>query len=205
MDSVSTKPMIIDEQLPVFDVVIAEHQVVETEPEAAWRAVRDLDFMTVHTPLMDASMWLRGLPDRMRGHQPPPPAELRLADSGGLPGWLLLGEREGREIAFGAVGVFWQPSISWHDVAPADYAAFAEPGYGKIACNFTVRGYGAGRSLVSYEVRVATTDVATRRKFARYWWLIRPVVAHIMRATLATVAAQAGSHRAALRTAAPVR
>jgi len=37
-------------------------------------------------------------------------------------------------------------------------------------------------------VRTATTDIASRRKFARYRWLIRPFVAHVMRATVATIA-----------------
>jgi hypothetical protein len=29
-----------------------------------------------------------------------------------------------------------------------------------------------------------TTDPDSHRRFLRYWWLIRPFVAHIMRATL---------------------
>jgi hypothetical protein len=203
VEPVSSKPMILDEQLPLFDVVIAEHLVVGADPETTWRAARELDFLSVHTPLMDASMWVRGLPARLRGQQPPPPAQLRLSGDGGLPGWLSLGEREGSEIAFGAVGVFWQPSISWRDVPLADFAGFAEPGYGKIACNFTVRDYGAGRSLLSYECRVAITDAVSRRKFARYWWAIRPFVAHIMRATLAAIGTDA--HRRAASPASPAK
>ncbi len=202
--AVSVKPMIIDERMPVFDVMIAEHLVVDADPGATWQAAHELDFMGVHTPLMDASMWLRGLPARLRGQQQPPPAHLRLAEDGGLPGWLSLGEREGDEIAFGAIGVFWQPSISWRDVPLADFAGFAEPGYGKIACNLTVRDYGVGRTLLSYECRVATTDAGSRRKFARYWWLIRPFVAHIMRATVASIGADAQSRTAGQRHITPV-
>jgi hypothetical protein len=66
-----------------------------------------------------------------------------------------------------------------------------EPGWGKIACNFTVRTYGTDRTLLTYQCRTATTDAAAQRKFTRYWWLIRPFVAHIMRATLATIAVNA--------------
>ena len=76
---------------------------------------------------------------------------------------MILGERAGTEIAFGAVGVFWHPQIEWHDVARDDFAAFAEPGFGKIACNFSVRPYGAGATLLSYECRTATTDDESRR------------------------------------------
>lgn len=118
---------------------------------------------------------------------------MSLARGDGLPGWLLLGEREGREVAFGAVGAFWRPTIEWRDVALAEFAGFAVAGYGKIAANFSMRPYGARRSLLTYECRTVTTDPASRRTFARYWWVVRPIVAHIMRATVATIGAQASS------------
>jgi 2Fe-2S iron-sulfur cluster binding domain len=35
--------------------------------------------------------------------------------------------RSRREIAFGAVGEFWQPVIEWHDLP--GFATFAEPGW----------------------------------------------------------------------------
>jgi hypothetical protein len=63
--------MIIDEYLPRYDTVIAEHIVVDADPGTAWRAARDLDLLRVHTPLMDTAMWVRGLPARLRG-QPKP-------------------------------------------------------------------------------------------------------------------------------------
>jgi hypothetical protein len=193
MDS---QKMIIDEQLPVYDVVLAEHLVVDADPVTTLAAARELDFLTVRTPVLVAAMWMRGLPDRLRHRAQPSPARLTLAGGVGLPGWLSLGEREGSEVAFGAVGKFWQSNIEWRDVAQADFADFSEPGWGKIACNFTVRPYGGDRTLLTYECRTATTDLAGRRKFARYWWVIRPFVAHIMRATLATIAGNAARSRA---------
>lgn len=187
----SSTRMIIDEQLPVYDVVLAEHVVVAAVPARTFAAARNLNFLTVHTPLLDGAMWARGLPDRLRHRVTPPPPVLRLANGAGLPGWLSLGERDGSEIAFGAVGKFWQTSIEWRDVPLAEYAAFNDPGWGKIACNFTVLPYGDRSTLLTYECRTATTDPVARRRFARYWWLIRPFVAHIMRATLTTIASNA--------------
>lgn len=196
-------PMILDQQLPEYDVVISVHRVVAADPQTAWQAARDLDFMTVRTPLVTASTWVRGLPDRLRGTAAPKPREMRLADIGGTPGWLMLGEAEGEEIAFGAVGQFWQGRISWHELPREAFASFNEPGYGKIGCNFTTRPYGEGRTLVSYECRTAITDPVSRRKFARYWRVISPFVSHIMRATIAVIAADA-ERRAAGRRPVPV-
>jgi hypothetical protein len=99
-----------------------------------------------------------------------------------------------REIAFGAVGVFWTPDIQWNQAVDSDqFATFAEPGWGKIACNFTTFDYGESRTLLTYECRTAVTDAESRRKFLRYWTLIRPFVGHIMGATVRTIREQAES------------
>ena len=145
----------------------------------------------MRTPLLTASMWVRGLPARLSGKATQPPPRLVLADKMGLPGWLMLGEQPNREIAFGAVGKFWRPLIEWRDVPPADFSGFAAPGWGKIAANFSMVPYGENHTLLSYQCRTATTDPDSRRRFLRYWWLVRPFVAHIMRATLNTIKADA--------------
>lgn len=103
----------------------------------------------------------------------------------------MLGEHANREITFGAIGKFWQPVIERRDVARADFAGFAEPGWGKTAANFSVAPYGERTTLLSCQCRTVTTDLDSRRRFLRYWWLIRPFVAHIMRATLAKIRADA--------------
>jgi hypothetical protein len=105
---------------------------------------------------------------------------------------MLLGEETGRELVFGAVGVFWTPTIRWNtSVAPEGFAAFDEPGWGKIACNYTTLPYGNRHTLLTYECRTITTDPAAHARFDRYWWLIRPFVDHIMNATVHTIATHA--------------
>jgi hypothetical protein len=183
---------VLDRTMPAYDLAITEHLVVDESPDTVYRAAAGLDFMTVRTPLLLASTFVRGLPARLRGRPVTAPAVLRLADQGaggGLPGWLMLGEDEGRELAFGAVGRFWTAEIDWHPVDADHFGEFDEPGWGKIGCHFLVREAGPGRAVVTYECRVATTDSGTRRRVARYWTLIRPFVGHIMRATLRTIAA----------------
>jgi hypothetical protein len=199
--------LLLDRYLPLFDVTLREHLVVEADVPTAWRALVELDLMQVHTPLSDAAMRARALPAAIgealgrRPPPPPPPPVLTLrGDAGGLalPGWLPLGELEFQEIAFGAVGRFWQPDIEWYDVGDLDpdgFAAFGQPGWGRIAASLSLRPYGAHRSLVSYEARTATADEASARRFGRYWALVRPFVGHIMRATLEQVGRDATEHR----------
>jgi hypothetical protein len=177
-DPTAETNMLIDHYLPRFDVTRIEHTVVDADVATTWSALRRLDLMRVHTPLMDAAMVARGLPARVRsrlGHQAPPPpqpARLLLIDpSPALAGWLSLGERTESEIALGAVGRFWQPDIEWYDVSamtPAQFAAFDEPGWGRIAVAFSLRHYGASRALISYEARTATGDPDAARRFAQF-------------------------------------
>ncbi len=182
--------MLIESAMPRFDAVIAERTLVRADAATVFHAARTLDFLTVATPLLTASMWVRGLPERLRGRHAPPPPRFTLDAEMALPGWLLLGERPGREVAFGAVGKFWKPTIEWRDVSQTDFPGFAEPGWGKIAANFSVESLGEQTSL-GYECRTVTTDPTSRRRFLRYWWLVRPFVGHIMRATLAKIKADA--------------
>ena len=150
-------------------------------------AARNLDFLSVRTPLLDAALWARDLPHRLgRSTAAPPPRKVTVTDMG-LPGWMALGEQPGREIVFGAVGKFWQPNITWRDVPAGDFTGFGEPGWGKIAANFSMLPYGQRATLLSYECRTVTTDSGSRRRFARYWWVVRPLVGHIFRATLRTI------------------
>lgn len=182
--TMDTGRMLIESAMPTYDVVITEHLVVAADPPATFTAARELDLLTVRTPLLTLSMWLRGLPARWSGTVTSPPPSLVIGEDMALPGWVLLGQQPNREIAFGAVGRFWQPIIEWHNVSPEDFSGFAESGWGKIAANLSVLPYGESASLLTYECRTVTTDPGSRRRFLRYWWMIRPFVAHILRATL---------------------
>ena len=191
--------MLIDDVMPRFDASISEHLVVDAPSSVVLATAREMDFMRVHSPLMDAAMFIRGLPAEVGrrmggGASSPPPPEMRLADmfddpdgSEGLDGWVVLGEVPGLELVFGAIGKVWQLDIAWRSVSAEDFRDFSEPDYAKIAAGFSVREYGANRTLLSYEARTVGTDPEARRKFLRYWWLVRRFVGVVMRATVRTV------------------
>ena len=54
-----------------------------------------------------------------------------------------------------------------------DFAAFAEPGWVKIAFDLTATAAGAG-TLLATETRVTATSEDARRAFGRYWRVVRP-------------------------------
>ena len=179
---------VIDGALPVYDVVLTEHLVVNAPPETVFRVAKELDFLTVRSPLVTVLMAARMLPAKLLGRSVEAPQALRLAaDPSVLPGWLSLGEVPDRELAFGAIGKFWQADIEWLDVPIEQFADFAEPGWGKIACHLLVRPDGPGRSVLTYECRTGTTDLTSRAMMTRYWWLIRPFVGYVLRAVVRTI------------------
>ena len=186
---------LLDAHLPTYDVVLTEHLVIEADTEVVFEAAKNFDFMTTKSLLVTALMTARSVPSRVLGRPVVTPTELMLArDSGALPGWLVLGEVPGREVAFGAVGKFWKADIEWRDLTAARFATFEEPGWGKIACHLLVRPDGPARSILSYECRTATTDPVSQAQMSRYWWLIRPFVAYVLRAVVRTIREEVGAH-----------
>ena len=70
----------------------------------------------------------------------------------------------------------------------ADFDAFDEPGWAKLAMDFST----AGGRLVT-ETRVRLTDDAARRSFRRYWLVVRPFSALVRRSWLAAAKRRAES------------
>jgi hypothetical protein len=187
-ETTGQEEMLIDSYLPEFDFSRVEHIVVEAPTDVTYRAARGLDLMTVGGPLVKALMWARDLPHRLRRKPAPPrPKQATLDDLDGGGDWVLLGERPGAEVVFGVVGTFWRPDITWRRVEAPDFAAFAEPGWGKIAADFSVRPYGAGRTLLVYEARTRLTDPHSRTRFRWYWMAVSPFVGVVLRAALRTI------------------
>ena len=78
-------PLLIDDIMPNRHASRVEMLVVEADPGPTYAALRELDFMSVHSPLMDAATWARRLPERIavatgRREPTPPPPAMRLSE-----------------------------------------------------------------------------------------------------------------------------
>jgi hypothetical protein len=58
-------------------------------------------------------------------------------------------------------------------IDPERFREFSEPGWAKAAFNFRVEEV-EGRTVLTTVTRVFCTDEGARRRFRRYWMLIRP-------------------------------
>ena len=176
--------LLIDRFLPRYDLAIVHAEVLRAAPEMSYRVARSVDLF--RAPIIRALLELRTVPqrltDRLSGRRAgtDPPSSMptfRLDDMVRPPiNWRLLGEQPGVELVLGQIGRPWQPTEmgSGPEVAPCEFAAFAEPGFAKIALSLRVQPYGTSSTILTLETRVALTDAESLRRFRRYWRLIGP-------------------------------
>ena len=182
------EPLLLDSYLSEYDVAEVHACIVNGDVKTTWEAIKNADLSSI--PVVHSLLVLRSLPGRLRaiknGQAAPAPPPFSFDDMPRV-GFQLLAERPA-EIAFGFVGKPWkvgaeQPLAIGRDA----FAAFSDPGYAKVAFSIRAKPYGTHRTLITTETRTATTDAATRRRFAAYWKLIGPFSALIRRLILRQV------------------
>jgi hypothetical protein len=191
------EPMLLDWLLPDFDATLAVHRVIDAEPSCVYRAVKAVDMVQIPqaSPVVRALFAARSAAERLVNalqDRPTPPLDadgpMRLGDLPAHGDWVKFSDDPPWELSFGVIGRFWGGETMWETIDAADFAAFERPGLAKIACSVSLRPYGSTRTLVSYEARTQALDSDSRAQFLRYWRVVRPGVAIVMRAFLAAVA-----------------
>jgi len=189
--------MLLDDVMPAWDATRREHRIVDAQPRAVYSAALHADFLDairgnpgakVMFAVRSAFEWVVS---GGKAEAQPEPEHLRLNGMGTRGDWVLLGEDRPNEIAFGVVGRFWGGETVWEQIEAADFATFDRPGFAKIGCSVSLRPYGEGRTLLSYEARTLATDDASRRSFLRYWRVVSPFVGYIMRSMLRVIEVEA--------------
>ena len=193
----TSAPMMLDWLLPEFDATLVEHRVVDGDPDAVYRAVATVDMTEIPQayPAVRALFAARGAAERLvgalLGRSAPtqePDGPMRLGDLPEQGEWVKLADEPPHELAFGVIGRFWSGETLWKAIDAHEFVMFDEPGFAKIACSVSLRPYGTARTLVSYEARTQALDADSRAHFLRYWRVVRPGVAIVMRAFLHAVA-----------------
>ena len=162
---------LLDRFMPEFDIVEHHETAVEADARATWDVVRGLDLFG--SPLVRAIF--RGREILMGGDAPEREPRAFIADASRI-GWGLLEELPGRQLVFGAVTRPWEANPVFRALPPEEFAAFAEPGYVKIAWTLRVEPIGDAASCFATQTRALATDRASRAKFRRYWRMVSPGV-----------------------------
>ena len=162
-------PALLDDVLPVYDVVERHATAVHAEPGDVVSAARAVTAR--EAPLLRWLFRLRGLPVSDR------------------PIWETM-QRMGfgvsAEEVLVAVGRPWKIRGGLRRVSAP--ATFAEPGYAVMAIAFE-----ASNGLLATETRVRLTDASARRRFRAYWLVVRPFSGLVRRSWLAAARRRAES------------
>jgi hypothetical protein len=153
----------LDDFLPVYEFSERHRLAIEAPSariDAAFRSVSIRDL-----PVARALWFVRRL-GRPYGDATKPFV------AGELPG-IVLEDVPGEGIVLGLTGQFWRVRGGERDPArprtAGEFAAYARPDMCKAVIDFRV-----GASSLSTETRVHVADGVARRKFRRYWLVIRP-------------------------------
>lgn len=164
--------------LPHAQFVETHHRIVQAPREEVWRALQRCRWIDLR--------WSRVL-FAARGLWSPSAASARILHGG--PVRLAVSE-EGRYLAGIRVARPWRPiPVDGPAVRSLEeLASFGEPRWLKFGLDFTLTDLADGRTLLETSTICQATDEAARRRFGRYWALIRPFSGLIRIELLATVA-----------------
>jgi hypothetical protein len=166
--------------MPVYDVV-ERHRIRVAAPAAitlaAAREQELLQIPLVRVIFKTRETVLRATPDER------PQLRGLLAAVQAL-GWCVLAEIPDRELVVGAVTKPWEPNVTFHALPPAEFAAFFQPGFVKIAWTLRADPLDAQSSIFRTETRAIATDATARARFRRYWAFASPGIALIRRLSL---------------------
>jgi hypothetical protein len=178
---------LLDLFMPAYDVVDRHHVHVAAPADVVLAAATEinLESSAIVRGIFKAREWiLRARPDntiRPRG----------LLEEIKSLGWGVLAELPGREFVMGGVTKPWEPNPIFRALPPDEFAAFAEPGYVKIAWTLRVNSAGNYDSIFRTETRAVGTDDDSRKRFRRYWSFLSPGIIAIRRVLVPNVKAEA--------------
>jgi hypothetical protein len=109
--------------------------------------------------------------------------------------FLLVDETPGEEFVLGIMGRLWTPTGGLVRTSPERLRHQPPPDLAQAFWSFRVTASGTGTEL-STETRVRCGDDGARRKFRRYWRLIRPGSSMIRRSILRHIRKVAETERA---------
>ena len=192
--------MLLDDLMPVYDVMERHHIVVRAAPATVFAAIKSFDlsgsvlsrtlllFRAMPSVLVALVRSPRTVLAELRARR----GELRFADFERA-GFRVIAERAPEELVIGALGKFWKARSALRiDVSAAHFASGPPPGYALAGWNFTVEPRHDGTSRLRTETRVwCAPDV--RAKFRVYWLVIRPGSGLIRREILRVIRREAES------------
>ena len=163
--------MLIDSFAPNPDAVETHGIAIDASPETVYRALWTADLGG--SLIIKLLLGLRALPELVlhgaQGWRRDRKITLQTVIDSGF--GLLVKRPE--EIVLGVTGKFWRPTGNLSPFNREDFDRPVPPGLARAVWNFSIKESGSGETILSTETRVVCGDDDSRRKFRRYWFLVR--------------------------------
>lgn len=182
------RQLLLDGYMPDADVIERHEIHVKAPAKVAFDTARDLDL--THSALV---RWIFATRAKVMGTPEAEGPEMPkgLIEQSKALGWRVLEDEPEKEVVIGAAAKPWHANPEFTPLERAEFAAFHEPGWAKIAWNFSVEPLSESDCIVRTETRVITTDAESRRRFRRYWAFASPGIGLIRRLGLGIVKTEA--------------
>jgi hypothetical protein len=166
-----TRAPLHEKYLPVFDAREYHEIELAASTAQAYDALRSLDLSC--SCVVRVIFGIRTLPSLFLGQPWGSPAGPFVEHALAM-GWAVLEEVPGHAFIAGAVTQPWAPVVQFRGLPAAEFLAFSDPGFVKIAWGFAVEEVEDAKTRVTTETRASATDEISRRKFRRYWFVVSP-------------------------------
>jgi hypothetical protein len=175
----------LDRFIPNPRLVESDGTDLAVSPSRAWELVRHVDLARAKPIRALFALRTAGAVGSLRIDD--------MVSSPERPGFGILAEEPGHVVVVGAVGKVWKRDIPFVHVEPADFEAFGEPDWVKVAWSIEVAPRDGG-SRVTIELRVDATDDRAWKKFRRYFRVVGIGSRFIRHSLLASLAREHGTH-----------
>lgn len=146
--------------LPNFTFREVHRITIAAPPEKVYHQVRHFEFKDLL--VVRILFFLRGIPSRMMSLQGLDREKFRLLE-----------EQLNHELIIGLIGQFWKPDGNLQQFEPAAFVTFQDDNFLKATWNFRLEPAN-GNTILETETRIYCPDERTRKKFRRYWFVVRP-------------------------------
>jgi hypothetical protein len=154
--------MLQDKFLPQYQFSEKHSIQIKASAEQVFNSVLNMNF---------ADSWIISVLFKLRGL---PSGTIRGIEGLREMGFTLLETETNKEIMLGLIGQFWKPKGNIQACNPDEFIEFNKADFAKTTWNFEIFKLDDAHVKLETETRILCMSETVRKRFARYWFFIRP-------------------------------